>query len=346
MKDDNTKKTSNREIIKKVLASLGIGCGIFLLLVISSLIIDFDDNWNMVIMNIFSFILMFTLIMLIWNKKYKKIIKFIIIFILIILIINTIYYKNYSMKIEPLIYLHNKYNFNYSDMKIIESTDYYSGDIFGEGRIYRSSTIKYDEYNIYVNYKNGWNDDYKDQVRYNERYKKILNNFNSIIAAYSSDFKIIQDMQLNEQVDDDTGLTDYGYIIYLYSTDENAIDNIIKQLDSFVTNYNSSDISYGLYIVKNKQIYNELINADISALNSDNTGVFGQTYGADLLKTVGYNVKRITFYHGFDKTIFINNGDETYPEYQDPEKFEYIVFWYSFGKNSSNNNLQIFGIKH
>lgn len=350
MNDEFNKKRSIPSIIGNVFASLGIICGTFIIFTITSFIVDFDGNWNTTIMKICFILLPFTLIMLLWNRSHIKIALTIIVLSIVILVANTFYYENYSMKIEPMIYLHNKYKFNISDMKIVESTTSTRGDIFGQGATYRSSTIKYKEYNIYVYYNNGWKDDYNERIRFNEKDKQILEKFNSIIKMYTNDFKIIKDPQLDEQVDDDNGYTDYGYIIYLYSLDENAVDDIIRQLDNYVANNNSCYINYGLYIVKNQKLYNELINSDISILNSNNTGVYGQTYAADLLETIGYNTQRITFNDGYDKNIFISNGDNTDSEYQNPENFEYIVFWYSAERNSfvgyNKPDMQIFGIKH
>jgi hypothetical protein len=347
--DKFNKKRSIPSIIGNVFASLGIIFGIFILFTITSFIVDFDGNWNTIIMNVCFIILPLTLIMLLWNKKHIKILTTIIVLSIVILIANAIYYENYSMKIEPLIYLHNKYNFNISDMKITESTTSSRGDILGQGGTNRSSTIKYKEYTIYVYYNNGWQDDYNERIRFNEKDEQNLNKFNSIIKTYTNDFKIIKDPQLDEQVDDDNGYTDYGYIIYLYISDENDVDNIINQLDNYVANNNSCYINYGLYIVKNQELYSKLINSDISILNSNNTGVYGQTYASDLLKTMGYNAQRITSTDGYDKNIFINNGDKTDSEYQNPENFEYIVFWYSAERNSfvgyNKPNMQVFGIK-
>lgn len=178
MNDEFNKKRNKPSIIGKIFASLGILFVIFIIFIITSYTVHFDGNWNTVIMKICFILLSITLIMLLWNRSHIKIDLTIIVLSIVILVANTFYYENYSMKIEPMLYLHNKYKFDISDMKIIKSTKSTRGDVFGQGGTCRSSTIKYKEYNIYVYYsiniqgfyhKRGWKDDYNEQIRYNEK---------------------------------------------------------------------------------------------------------------------------------------------------------------------------------
>ena len=122
MNDEFNKKRNVPSIIGNIFASLGIICGTFIIIIITSDIIDFDGNWNTTIMEICFILLTFTLLMLLWHRSHIKIALTIIVLSIVILVANTFYYKNYSMKIEPMIYLHKKYKFNISDMKIVEST--------------------------------------------------------------------------------------------------------------------------------------------------------------------------------------------------------------------------------
>ena len=99
------------------------------------------------------------------KNKRARFIKIILLILVLVSIIITIYYLNFSVRIEPLIYLHNKYNIKYSDMEIIKTTKYQEPFIdIGEGTaltIPRSATILYKQNEIYVYYDyESWSDNY------------------------------------------------------------------------------------------------------------------------------------------------------------------------------------------
>ena len=109
-------------------------------------------------------------------KNNQKILKVTLPIILLSGLI-TIYYYFLSIKIEPLIYLHNKYNIDYSNLKITKTTRY-SNNIFhfggGSSSEPRSATLIYKDLNthkdtsIYVyysEYKKGWTDEYAENTR-------------------------------------------------------------------------------------------------------------------------------------------------------------------------------------
>lgn len=175
MNNDISKKSNVISIIGKIIASFGIIITIFIILLTISLSVCFDGNWNTTISN-FGWILPIMLILLVWNKRNRKIIGIFTILLTLILISNIIYYENYSMKIEPLIYLHTKYNLPFFDMKIVETTRSSRPLFWSE--IHRSATIKYNEYNIYVYYEDGWKDDYSQKIKFNEKDEIITKKFN------------------------------------------------------------------------------------------------------------------------------------------------------------------------
>ena len=277
------------------------------------------------------------MILLVWNEKYKNVIIKGIIIIASILIVNIIYYDNFSMRIEPLIYLHNKYNFDYSNMDIIETYKSSSGVLGESPGESRGAIIKYNKYNIYVYYEDGWKDNYNDVVSVEKDNQENIKVFNSILEQYTHDFKIIENP-----------LLEYGYIIYLNTYDENIVDNIIQKLDNYVAKNDDNYIYYGLCILKNSDFYTQLINSDISKLKTGDTVIYGQIYATDLFKILGYSSERITSSNKYDKNIFINNGDQKDNEYKNPLNFKYIAFWYSAEHNSfSGQNtpiFQVFGI--
>ena len=92
---------------------------------------------------------------LIWNEQYKKIILILIACFMVSLPATEILYTSYKNK-EPLIYLHNKYDFKYKEMEIINKND----ALFSSKRVY---TVKYKDEKIKLVYtkEDGWNDNYK-----------------------------------------------------------------------------------------------------------------------------------------------------------------------------------------
>ena len=164
MDNKTENKVNGLLIFGKILGSFGIIFGTIIVFFCIMLLTGFtasNVNWNLTLNNICFILLPLTLILLIWIKKTRKIMGILAIIISLVSIGNAVYYENFSMKIEPLIHLHNKYDIPYSDMEIIKTTKY--NYVFLGEDTPRSATIKYDEYNIYV-YATGnkWIDDYKE----------------------------------------------------------------------------------------------------------------------------------------------------------------------------------------
>lgn len=320
----NSKK-NNFFLILKIIASI-----IFLLFAsfvyFIMLFLGFDNLLNTTIANISFILVVIIIIIKIWNRKYKKVIINILLGIFLFIFIgNFIYFYNYSMKIEPLIYLHNKYNLSYSNMKVVETEKRATG-LFGTTP--RSATIKYNDINIYLYYSDGWIDNYKEKKQEEENNYNTINKISSIMKSYTNNFKIVNDPYLKEE---DIDKSDhYGYIIFLNTSNEDMVDNIIKEIDNYII-YNNYYITYNMYIVKENKIYNGMINIDMSNLSSNNN-YLGQTSYEELLEAVGYKSQIIKHNDSFDKALFMNNYNED--KYQNDEQYKYIIFNYEAEKNS------------
>ncbi len=298
------------------------------------------------ILNILAFLM---ILLLIWKEKFRnqKMIALVILTILV-RIGHGYYYGELSMKVEPLIHLQVKYGFEYRDMEIIE-TQKSTSDFLVPGNN-RSARIKYNNNNqeiITVYYSNGqWKDNYQNIVQIKKENAKIYGKFFTIVKKYSNNFKMLEDLQIVDNLS--AAKKQYGLIIFLYSENNDINTKIIDELDAYVAEYDSKYLAYGLFIVKKINLYREMQKMDISALSAISTGKHGQTYPGEVLEEMNYQYERITFNHdGYDENIFSNNGNSLDDEYKNPNNFEDIIFYYGAERNSvvqSGTVFQVFGI--
>lgn len=298
------------------------------------------------ILNILAFLM---ILLLIWKEKFRnqKMIALVILTILV-RIGHGYYYGELSMKVEPLIHLQVKYGFEYRDMEIIE-TQKSTSDFLVPGNN-RSARIKYNNNNqeiITVYYSNGqWKDNYQNIVQIKKENAKIYGKFFTIVKKYSNNFKMLEDLQIVDNLS--AAKNQYGLIIFLYSENNDINTKIIDELDAYVAEYDSKYLAYGLFIVKKINLYREMQKMDISALSTINTRKHGQTYPGEVLEEMNYQYERITFNHdGYDENIFVNNGNSLDDEYKNPNNFEDIIFYYGAERNSviqSGTVFQVFGI--
>lgn len=298
------------------------------------------------ILNILAFLM---ILLLIWKEKFRnqKMIALVILTILV-RIGHGYYYGELSMKVEPLIHLQVKYGFEYRDMEIIE-TQKSTSDFLVPGNN-RSARIKYNNNNqeiITVYYSNGqWKDNYQNIVQIKKENAKIYGKFFTIVKKYSNNFKMLEDLQIVDNLS--AAKNQYGLIIFLYSENNDINTKIIDELDAYVAEYDSKYLAYGLFIVKKINLYREMQKMDISALSAINTRKHGQTYPGEVLEEMNYQYERITFNHdGYDENIFANNGNSLDDEYKNPNNFENIIFYYGAERNSviqSGTVFQVFGI--
>ena len=335
-KTTKLKKEKRTEITKNILLSFLVVI-IFAIWAFISLFAAYD-NFISGFFNIILGILAFFMIMLlIWKEKFRNM-KMIILIILTILVRigHGYYYNELSMKIEPMIYLQVKYGLKYREMEIID-TQKSTIDFITPG-YNRSAKIKYNKQEIItVDYSDGqWRDNYQNIVKNEEENEKIYKKFYSIIKKYSNDFKILEDLQVIG--DFENSGNDYSLIVFLHSESNDINVKIIDELDAYIKKYDSKYVSYGLFIVKDLNLYNEMIKKDISALNTINTSKHGKTSPHEVLEEMNYKYKRITFNHdGYSENIFTNNGNSLDDEYKDSKIFSNIVFYYG-------SEFQVFGI--
>ena len=148
------------------------------------------------------------------NKKSKTLNILILIFAFLI-ILDLVYFDKISMKLEPLIHMHNKYNIPYSSMEIIEVKES-NNPIVG---IYqpREAIIKIENAYINLHYgsqytseEQGWKDDYQISNIIGNELKKYTNNY-----RYSRDYE-----------------SDY-YNIIMNKTEQYKISTVVENFKKF-----------------------------------------------------------------------------------------------------------------
>lgn len=199
-----------------------------------------------------------------FKKTPSKKINIYILIVVSLIILNGIYYNNLSMKIEPLIHMHNKYNIPYSSMEIIE-TKKSNNPIVG---IYqpRETIIKIDNKYIslyygskYTSDKEGWKDDYHVSKLLSQVLNEFINDY-----KYSIDY-----------IDYDANY--YEYVILMRKNDLYKMSTVIEKLNlmtKYVQNFNYNitfvdNYRYEAITIANKTSFVEYI-AYINYSNVDN----------------------------------------------------------------------------
>lgn len=267
------------------------------------------------------------------NKK-KKIVLIVLFSIIAIALFAIVMFltEDYRMGKDAMWHLHDKYGFSYSEMEVISTTDAGEGWL-SSGVSYRGAIVKYKKNDIYVFYYNGvLVDDYVEIEKYED---EVIKDLKRLMQKHVNNYKVIMDPELAE---DDMYLDDSvyagGYIIYVYLNDAVVLEKLISDLNEYVKNNHYTICS--MYVVDNKEIYNEIVNTDLSPL-LEKKGA--KTDPPELLNEVGYDAARITTVNGYNKEIFINKGDSKDKEYMDIKNFDDIIFWYSLETNSFSDTF-------
>lgn len=347
-KKENNKKRKIAGLIIKIILTLLV-VFLFGIWVTINAFSAYDNILSQGFNVILSILILVLLLILIWKESARKL-KTIIAIVIIILvrIVHGYYYDVFSMRVEPMIHLQMKYGFNSKDLEIVE-TQKCTIDFITPGHN-RSAKIKYNNQEIITVsfYEGKWNDNYKTIKKNNKENKKIYETISSKIKKYSNEFKVLDDLQIVGDLEENGN--DYSAIIFLHSESNDTNQKIIYELNSYIAEFESKYLSYGLFIIKDLNFYNEMINKDISALNTLNTGKLGTTSPQDVFEEMKYPYERITFNHdGYNEDIFTNNGNSLDDEYKNPDNFKNIVFYYEAERNSFVHNngatFQVFAIK-
>lgn len=329
-------------IVKIILSIISIFIT-FIAWIIIGWICLIDNVYLSIIFNL-GFISIFVLfILLIWMKRNKGMISIIIGGVMLFLFVNLIYYNFYSVRIEPLIYLHNKYNYSYNDMKIEKTTMYSRPFIcisYCDGTP-RSATVSYHKTKIYVHYKNKWVDNLAEIMQYKRNDEDIIKSFNSILKHYSNNFKIIHDIANDG----------YGYDIILHINDANNLGNIIYEADNYINEKADSSngnlyIEYSIYVIKDNNLYDKIVK-NCDNLPNVKLDYDGQAFATDIIPIITeLQETMITKSAGYNPNIFLNNGDISDDKFQPVSLFKHIIFFYGSTPNATlfGQSFNVFGL--
>ncbi len=347
-------------IVKKVLKSIGILFMIIVTYLITAMFISFDRS---IYVHIYNYgLLTLTIIMLlnIWTIKFKKVLHSIIYIVLALLIWTCIYYQFISIRVEPLIYLHNTYDFKLKEMKILKTTAFYEPLLCLDAcnRIPRSATILVNEKEIYVYYNSmtGWTDNYDDILKGKEADNKITSEFDKTIKNYINDYIIINGIPCEE-----CPYSDFIYSIYFYTEDKDVVSGIMSDLNNYITELHTNNpetsyyVSYRLIYTKNQDLYNIIkSNYNDDVRNNKDTNVY---LDVDIPAITGHEHTIISSYRnewpiiyndGFNPDVFDNNGNIKDEGYINSSLFKYVLFNYDCEPNevrASEQLTTIYGIK-
>lgn len=227
----------------------------------------------------------------IFKNKKSKIINILIFSFTFLIILDFIYYEKISMKVEPLIHLHNKYDISYSDMEVIEVTKA-NNPIVGIFQP-REAIIKIENSYInlhygsqYISEEQGWKDDYHISQVIGNELKKYTNNY-----KYSRDYE-----------------ANY-YNILINKSNQYKISTVIDNFKKLEQQYD--DLYYYITFVDDYR-YSGIINKNLQA-----------TYGGNITtiyyKNIdNYYVEKNDFdgfeivYHNGDSEVYINGYNYIY----------------------------------
>ena len=283
--------------MKKILKLLGF----LLLFIIPTLrvMLNFEKSiWEYCYYFLLLILIIF-IIKKIFEESKSKTINISIFIIIVFMFFDMIYFDKISMKVEPLIYMHYKYNIPYSEMDVVETRQASHG-IANAQPIPRSSTIRIN--NIYVslyyassNYEiKGWKDDYKLSKEISEILEKYDidyryfrdGNYHASTSEYYSEYKIFinkkaqskEDLIMRElkQIkieydiifldDNTTAINEFDFDVIINDLDLEEEKYLILEKEG--RNYYYANQEFSLYIksynnIENKDVYNKYSFQDV-----------------------------------------------------------------------------------
>lgn len=196
-------------------------------------------------------------------------------------------------------------------------------------------------YSIFLPVYSAGADQYEETLRKHNISIMAEEGFNDTVNEYCSDYILW---------DNPFGGEDFtGYLLFINERDPKAIRALADGLDKYVSDFYFKDytayISYSIYICTDDDTYCRLKAASPESCSS--AGYYGQAYFSDIIpQLLDCEATRITASSdGFSKEIFSRMGDANDDEYQPPESFDTVMFWYDSEPNAAySGHFYIFGL--
>lgn len=196
-------------------------------------------------------------------------------------------------------------------------------------------------YSIFLPVYSADADQYEETLRKHNISIMAEEGFREIADEFCSDY-IFMDNPFN-------GEDHTGYLLFINERDPKAIRALADGLDKYVSDFYFKDytayISYSIYICTDDDTYCRLKAASPESCSS--AGYYGQAYFSDIIpQLLDCKATRITAANdGFSERIFTDMGDESDDEYQPPESFDTVMFWYDSEPNAAySGHFYLFGL--
>ena len=196
-------------------------------------------------------------------------------------------------------------------------------------------------YSIFFPVYSADKDYYEEKLRKATISRMAENGFNDTVNEYCSDY-ILWDNPFD-------GEDFTGYLLFINERDPKAIRALADGLDKYVSDFYFKDytayISYSIYICTDDDTYRRLKTA--SSENCSSAGYYGQAYFSDIIpQLLDCEATRITASSdGFSEEIFNRMGDANDDEYQPPDSFDTVMFWYDSEPNAAySGHFYLFGL--
>lgn len=196
-------------------------------------------------------------------------------------------------------------------------------------------------YSIFLPVYSAGDDQYEGTLRKHNISIMAEEGFREIADEFCSDY-ILMDNPFN-------GVDLTGYLLFINERDPKLIKALADSLDGYVEDFfrrkQYDYISYSIYICTDDETYEKLKAASTEGVFS--ASYWGQAYFTDVIpRMLDCEATRITATNdGFSERIFTDMGDKTDDEYQSPESFDTVMFWYDSEPNAAySGHFYLFGL--
>lgn len=196
-------------------------------------------------------------------------------------------------------------------------------------------------YSIFLPVYSAGDDQYEGTLRKHNISIMAEEGFREIADEFCSDY-ILMDNPFN-------GVDLTGYLLFINERDPKLIKALADSLDGYVEDFfrrkQYDYITYSIYICTDDETYEKLKAVSTEGIFS--AGYLGQAYFTDIIpQMLDCEATRITASSdGFSEEIFSRMGDANDDEYQPPESFDTVMFWYDSEPNAAySGHFYLFGL--